>query len=154
MSRVPDRRKLRRNYLADKVAAYLAATVCTALFLPAVMLTVGCLAAAVWVLGSLLLHFSTSVDAAGLQFVALTGVSSFSAGLAWIFWHGIREAAHDAQHVEYVPPFDLARVPVDELLVRGHNVANDVAADTLLRSAVGQIPEAPEQLLRVAGNRE
>ncbi len=150
MSRIPDRKRLRRKYLADKGGAYLAAVVCTALFLPAMVVTALSGGLAVGLLLTLLMYLSTASNTASMLFVALAGVSAFSGGLAWIFWHGIREASQQAQQLEYVPPVDARQLPLAEVLVRGTEQDRPEEGAVLLRVVGNPQEEAREHLLRAA----
>lgn len=140
MNPVPDRKKLRREYLKRKAKAYanLAGTILI-------------LAATLYTIFDALLkpgHLSHFLSR-GMGFaVCMAMVLILSASLA----RGVRSAlsiAKGIQHIPYIPPLDADTLPAQELLVRG---AEEPAAtrEALLRATTEAPETKSEQLLRSA----
>lgn len=137
MNRVPDRVKMRREYLEDKTAA-------AAQRIAGIVLTVFCtLAAFVYGISALLqivvwtlvrnLYMPTETMITRLVLLLL-----FSLG-AFLGLHIFRTAEWE-KSISYVPPVreQLPTLPAEEVLLRGSQTS----------------PAAPEQLLRAAGSEQ
>ena len=140
MNTVPDRKKLRREYLWKKGKAstlaciagvgfgYFALCFCAYLLMPIFVPEVR---------GDAFLTFM-------LISLPLTG------GLAWLFGSIARRQAKKATTIPYVPPVtaNADNLPAEEVLVRGSEEPLAPQREVLLRATIAEQGTPPEQLLR------
>jgi hypothetical protein len=147
--RAPDRKKLRRDYLKQRVRAYAGAILCTWLFVPALLVTLGLAMAAVSIL---IASGSDNPIGYGLGVIifGILACCSAAAGLfAWSLWQeGIRFIKVEAALVPYAPPVNPDTMPAEEVLVRGSDEPPVAQSEILMRAADGA-ETPPEELLRV-----
>jgi hypothetical protein len=149
VTRIPDRKKLRRDYVERKAGAYASGMVCSVMFVPCTLVAATFLVAAIGLFGCAIFHGLREEDFASYIWGAMGSV--VGAGVfgvyARIFCVGIQEARKSAR-VPYVPPASAHTLPAEEVLVRASDAPLIVHSEVLLRAAQGQ--ETPqEELLRV-----
>jgi hypothetical protein len=149
MTRVPDRKKLRREYLKQKGFAYYHLTGKSLFFSLGVLVCIGLLQFAVYV------FFVAIQDGRESSFYAepeyyvsgLCGIMAcVSAVITRSIWRGVQQAKQDL-NIPNVPPLTSDTLPAEEVLVRG---AEEPLAgkDTLVRPSTASEETTAEQLLR------
>jgi hypothetical protein len=149
MKQVPDRIKLRREYLRKKAGAYVAGTASGILIIPSLILTVLCVigALAVVVLNVMpLSRFGIPELAALCVFI---GSATVFGAFTWEAWDKLK-AAQKAARLTYVPPVTPDALPADEILVRSSEEPPVAQSEVLLRAAQRGQETPKEELLRVS----
>jgi hypothetical protein len=146
MNQLPDRKKLRQEYLKQKAGAYAKGTAGATLVIPATLLC--CLLGGITVaLMIVMLYTATPVN---LIFVLLTATLTTISGAlvrwCWRARHEFRRAAD----IPYVPPVNANALPADEVLVRSSEEPAVAQSEVLLRAAQRGQETAKEELLRVS----
>jgi hypothetical protein len=126
MKQVPDRKKLRREYLRRKAIAY----------------GIGGLVPVLSLIFGLWLYHSdlNAITRHGFLFCVL---------LVYFVWIAVKVSREAIKGVPYVPPIVTGTLPADEILVRGSDQPPVAQSEVLVRAANEQ--ETPkEELLRVS----
>jgi hypothetical protein len=142
MNPVPDRKRLRREYLRKKGIGYAHATFYGALAAP-------CAFAVMLLLITTWTYLPRARPIGLIVLACLIGL----AGLC-ICWLGrsARQARQKARRVPYVPPVTPSTLPTEEILVRGAAEPSAQGA-TLLRAGVKDEETKGEELLRSSTSR-
>jgi hypothetical protein len=145
MNQIPDRKKLRQEYLKRKASAYFKGTLGAALLVPS-LLGFFFFAALTLVLYYVSQGRVTSpLFAAGVVTTTLTIISGVLVPWCWRARHEFRRASE----IPFVPPVTADTLPADEILVRGSD--EPVAqSDVFLRAAQQGQETAKDELLRVS----
>jgi hypothetical protein len=155
MNPVPDRTKMRREYLRKKAKAYSKVTVGSVLFPVAVTGTVVCAGMAALYFLALqnelayqnadILRLKAGIERGVMWTFAI--LAALSARVAWISGQMVMEARREVR-VPHVPPVRPTSLPAEEVLVRG---ASEPSApnETLLRAAVKGEEAHTAELLRI-----
>jgi hypothetical protein len=143
MNPLPDRKKLRRDYLRKRALAEAKGNGGILVFMIAsVVATLSVIGALVFALASLFFDASECLTNA----VMLAGIAVVSGPLAKWGW-GLIHCIDDVKRLVYVPPIKPSTLPAEEILVRGAGEPT-APTETLLRATVkGEEPRA-EELLR------
>lgn len=151
LDRVPNRRKLRQEYLKKKAKAYSKSAFFGLVLLPFASCSVlfGVIAVVV-LIGLMYALFSGRLvsSVVPLLFVGLA-IGFVLWIVTWMFWVFLRDELEEARIIPYVPPVTVETLPAEEVLVRG---AEEPAAirETLLRATTGTEETKAEELLRSA----
>ena len=137
MSRAPDRKKLRREYLRKKATGYLMSRMSVALPVMAI----------VAIVTSAIYEEQHITGAVAVIFIA---ASALMVGLIALKMSGHAELASRAP---YVPPVTPSILPAEEILVRSAEQP-DAPQEALLRPTQAHEETAPTQLLRVVAGAE
>ena len=132
MNKVPNRKKLRQEYLKKRNEYYLQVVFATVLLLGGIYGFVGLFqkqVALYWLIPLIALFLL------GLTFSA------------YICWTGIKDIRQQAQSA-YAPPVTAEIFPAEEILVRGSEEPSIAQSDVLLRATIADQETPPEQLLR------
>jgi hypothetical protein len=148
MKQVPDRKKLRREYIENKQSAYVQLFVGSMLLLPSAIIAI--ISAIITVIGCL----STILARQFSNFVnclLIGGVVTLFFGL--IAWMGSTIIAEGKRlkRIPYVPPVSLNILPAEEILVRASEKPPVTQSEVLLRAAQKGQETPKEELLRVKG---
>jgi hypothetical protein len=155
MKPVQDRKKLRRDYLGKKFGAYVSVTICSLLFVPAILVAVLC---GVGALGCTILTLSALFNHPSREFIpvllgqtlVLLTIGGTAGGFAYLCGHAVGEAAK-ASNLPYVPPVNANTLPADEILVRGSVEPPATPGEILLRPTQAQ--ETPQEELLRSGQK-
>ena len=135
MSKMPDRKSLRREYLRQKGEVYGEGAIYAVLFVPALLIAVFAVVCGV-----------TGLGGGNNIFTGLIGVAMFGSISAYC-WLQMRDARRRTDAVPYAPPIQPDTLPAEEILVRAADEPPVVQSEVLLRAA--QEHETPkEELLR------
>jgi len=145
MKPVPDRKKLRREYLRKKASSYLPALWFEALVgLPCALMVI-----------AMIYRLSTNPPGwdggQGLfgWISSIIGILIFGCGAYFGLVGATRTVRRGQSYITYVPPITPNTLPADEILVRGSDEPLVAQSEVLLRAAKEQ--ETPkEELLRVS----
>jgi Zn-dependent protease with chaperone function len=161
MKQVPDRKKLRREYLGKMCAIMTTRVILNLLFIFTLLATavLGYCSVSLLVNGQLQNPFSTERPYSDplsvcVLFMFCLPFTVFAGMLAWMFWLGLKEAQTMATALTLVPPLTPNTLPADEILGRASEKPPITQSEILLRPAQAQ--ETPQQeLLRVSkGNQQ
>jgi hypothetical protein len=127
MKQVPDRKKLRREYLRRKAFAY--------------------------GIGGIFLVITLTFFVAWLHQTGLDSVSRnaflYCSVLVFFVWTAVKVSRDAVKSVPYVPPVISDDLPADEILVRGSEELPVAQSEVLLRGAQKGEETPKEELLRV-----
>jgi hypothetical protein len=144
MNQVPDRRKLRQEYVKQKAGAYFKGTLGAALLLPATLFCIAAGTATLMLVVLLVLHATPLIGISAVSAGVLTLLSGVLIRWCW-------QARHEflrATELPFVPPVTPNTLPAEEVLVRGSEEPT-VQSGLLLRAAQG-VETPKEELLRIA----
>jgi hypothetical protein len=151
MKQVPDRKKLRREYLKKKIGATAVTGIGGVAFLPCAFFSAVFFSVGLY----LFLYFITDLGHRPLSMLVLRNSCAWSlvglllAIVARSSWRGIRRSRQDLAALTYIPPITPNTLPADEILVRGSEEPPIAQREVLLRAAKQE--ETPkEELLRVS----
>jgi hypothetical protein len=149
MKQVPDRKRLRREYLRSRIHLQIASRVASGVFLVMLiamifflLLSLGCAIQARRFGGSWWDWFWCGI-------YALLALTSGRTAYRSCFWH---EEAKGAARLPMVPPFHVDVLPADEILVRGSEQPT-IQSEVLLRVAKSE-ETLKEELLQVVKTEE
>jgi hypothetical protein len=132
---MPDRKRLRQEYLRKKGKAY-------------AMLVA-------WLIGLVAIVVMMYFSYLGMHhrsgWFAVLGIL-FYARIIWKGWRAV-DRSHKEMRLAYIPPVTPDTLPVEEILVRGSEEPPVVTSAILLRAANGQ-ETAKEELLRITDHEE
>ena len=130
MERTTTRKKLRRQYLWQKCEAY-----------GYVVFFAGLIASTTVCLVNNMVLYSQQGNRNSIILVILLGLC------VTIYINNIHKVRQTIKTLPYVPPFDTASLPIEEVLVRGADAPPLKQSEALLRPAGEQVTE-PQELLR------
>ena len=139
MKQVPDRKKLRQDYLVKRTYASIGGLMGWILLfaLSAAAILCACMAVLSILIGTITAMLYLGLAVAG-------GFASYKA------WRIIARSEETIANLPYVAPIAPDTLPAEEILVRGSSEPPVAQSEVLLRAAQGQ--ETPkEELLRVVG---
>jgi hypothetical protein len=116
MKQMPDRKRLRQDYVRKKGMAYLSVSSWRALSMACGVVTIGC--------GALMVLFLLNVLGLTLQLGLMSALLSLVAAILslsiqkWIV-RDRRKAEQDLANIPYIPPVTVDTLLADEILVRG-----------------------------------
>jgi hypothetical protein len=145
MDKVPDRKKLRKEYLERKLGGYVQLLFGGAMFLP--FFFAAAIGGIVTVLGCLASLVNGQIDAFFLCLV-FGGLVTFVCGLFARLGYAVIQEGDRLAQTPYVPPVNADSLPAEEVLVRG-SVAPPVAQSEVLLRAATALETPKEELLRV-----
>jgi hypothetical protein len=145
MKQVPDRKRLRREYLKRKMSAYTMITVGGTVFVPSLI--------------AAFLFAAMTVVICGFAFKDLRPlelVGALFCGVVTVFFTWLTYKSHHAMYrgriearLPYVPPVTPDILTAEEILVRGSDAPPAMQSDVLLRAATEH--ESPkDELLRMS----
>ena len=142
MKQVPDRKKLRREYLKKKRNAAFALSALNILAVLSGMGAILCWAMVIWFYWS-----------GGRALAVALGVIMFSFMFMLAIVRGLRKGVRRiSSNIPYVPPFTPDTLPADEILVRGSEEPPTAQREVLLRAAKA-VETSEDELLRVTNDR-
>src|SRR5689334_12444074 len=103
MARIPDRKKMRREYLKRKGKAYTKVAAKGLFVIPAALVSLGIIAAQWWGISQ------------GYPFLPISILLfMLSAMITQRLWRAMQQARQDAAHLPYVPPVTTDTLPAEE----------------------------------------
>ncbi len=145
MKQVPDRKRLRREYLRKKGGGYISMIISMLVILITGLMFLMFTFYILWLV--------LFIRGGRTPFHVLLGVLSvcMASGIGFAIWHLVRDLRETRQKValmEYVPPIKAGALPIDEILVRGSEEPPVAQSEMLLRAPQAQVT-SKEELLRV-----
>jgi hypothetical protein len=147
MKQVPDRKKLRREYVKQQRSAFAHLVIGGTVLLPTTLLAAGF--AIFTILGCILSLLNGTLLGVLFCLFAGGGLTLGCSFLALMGYNVIKEGTR-LQGMPYVPPVTPDAFPADEILVRGSEEPSVAQSEVLLR-ATNEKETPKEELLR-AGN--
>jgi hypothetical protein len=143
MKRVPDRKKLRREYLRKTIIGHVKGNSGIVLFMVSFGITTFFVIAAI-----VLALFAVIYESSTCLLLALaSALIAVPCGLLAKWGWKLIDGLDDAKHTLYVPPATPDRLPAEEILVRG-SIEPHAPQETLLRATVQSEETKAEELLR------
>ncbi len=151
MKQVPDRKKLRREYVTRKSKEYAVAGALGTGIIPALIGLMICTAGLVfpiyWMCYPMQPDAPDRTTTVVIFIGGVLGVLYFGC-FTWLCWRGMKQSIQSARELPYIPPVTAGTLPADEILIRGSEEPPVAQSEVLLRAAQPEQNVQAEALLR------